>query len=115
VALALGTAAVVLVALLCELCRPRATRIARSRSQRARRCRSRRTTSGSIWRPGRCMLAPLISPRSSAVSAIHLASTSSESGSNELPYGLEWSGNATQYSLSSAPVRGTKATIGRCG
>ena len=41
--------------------------------------------SGSTWRPGRCMLASSISLRSSAVSAIHLASTSSESGSRALP------------------------------
>ena len=78
----------------------------RSRSQRASRARSRRTRSGSTWRPGRCMFASPIRRRSSAVSAIHLASTSSESGSRALPYGRGWSGNATQYSLSSSPVCG---------
>ncbi len=40
----------------------------------------RRSRRVAIWRPGRCMLAPAISPCSSAVSASHLASTSSESG-----------------------------------
>ncbi len=53
------------------------------------------------------MFASSISRRSSAFSAIHFASTSSASGSRALPYGREWSGNATQYSFSSAPVRGT--------
>ena len=47
------------------------------------------------------MLAVEISRRSSPVSAIHLASTSSESGSRALPYGRVSSGNATQYSFSS--------------
>ena len=40
---------------------------------------------GSTWRPGRCMLALEIRRRSSPLSAIHLASTSSESGSRALP------------------------------
>ena len=40
---------------------------------------------GSIWRPGRCMFALEIRRRSSPVSAIHLASTSSESGSSAEP------------------------------
>jgi hypothetical protein len=55
VALALGTAAVVLVALLCELCRPRATRIARSlnASWRARREAARRTPAQIPYDPGR--------------------------------------------------------------
>ena len=53
---------------------------ARSRSQHARRARSRLALATRIWRPGRCMLACSIRARSSAVSAIHLASTSSESG-----------------------------------
>ena len=42
---------------------------------------------GSSWRPGRCMLASAIRRRSSPLSAIHLASTSSESGSRVEPYG----------------------------
>jgi hypothetical protein len=53
------------------------------------------------------MFASEISRRSSAVSAIHLASTSSESGRRALPYGRDSSGNATQYSLSNSPVPGT--------
>src|SRR5439155_11152754 len=76
---------------------------ARSRSHAVSRTMSRRTRSGSTWRPGRCMFASQISRRSSATSAIHLASTSSESGRRALPYGLVSSGNATQYSLSSSP------------
>ena len=42
---------------------------------------SRWTCRGSTWRPGRCRLASAIRRRSSPFSAIHLASTSSESGS----------------------------------
>ena len=67
---------------------------------------SRWTWRGSTWRPGRCMLALEISRRSSPLSAIHLASTSSESGSRAEPYGLDSSGNSTQYSFSSRPVCG---------
>ena len=53
------------------------------------------------------MLASPIRRRSSAVIAIHFASTSSEWGRRGLPYGLEWSGKVMQYSLSSSPVAGT--------
>ena len=48
---------------------------------------SRWTCRGSTWRPGRCMLASAMRRRSSPLSAIHLASTSSESGSRGEPYG----------------------------
>ena len=48
---------------------------------RASRDRSRRTWPGSTWRPGTCMFATEISSRSPARSDIHLASTSSASGS----------------------------------
>src|SRR5205807_2832038 len=60
-------------------------RALRARSQRESRARSRRTSSGSIWRPGRCMFASATSARSSALSAIHFASTSSASGRRWLP------------------------------
>ncbi len=53
---------------------------ARRRSHSASRQRSRRTRAGSSWRPTRCMLARRITRSSSEVSAIHLASTSSEAG-----------------------------------
>ena len=60
----------------------------RSRSQRPRRQMSRWTWRGSTWRPGRCMFALEIRRRSSPLSAIHLASTSSESGSRARAVGL---------------------------
>ena len=53
------------------------------------------------------MFASPIRRRSSAVIAIHFASTSSECGSRELPNGRVWSGKVMQYSLSSSPVAGT--------
>ena len=56
----------------------------RSRSQRARRA-GRAAPCRVDLAAGRCMLASPISRRSSAVSAIHLASTSSESGRRALP------------------------------
>src|SRR4051812_8193912 len=62
------------------------------------------------------MFARRITRLSSEVSAIHLASTSSEAGRRPpAPPGLARSGNSTQYSLRSCPVDGTYATIGLCG
>ena len=60
---------------------------ARAPSGRGARCRAA-TWRGSTWRPGRCMLALVIRRRSSPLSAIHLASTSSESGSRARAVGL---------------------------
>ncbi len=76
------------------------------RSHSASRQRSRRTRPGSTCRPGRCMLALRIRCSSSPVSAIHLASTSSESGSRECEIARVRSGNSTQYSLSRRRVFG---------
>ncbi len=61
------------------------------------------------------MFALRISRSSSPVRAIHLASTSSESGRRVCEIAPVRSGNSTQYSLSSRPVFGTYATIGLCG
>ena len=66
----------------------------RARAPTARAARGRAApAAGSNWRPGRCMFAVETSRCSSPVSAIHLASTSSESGSRALPYGRVSSGN----------------------
>ena len=72
-------------------------RAARGRAARGRgRAGARR---GACWRAG--SRAP-----SSEVSAIHLASTSSEAGRRERPGAPVRSGNSTQYSLSSRPLSG---------
>ena len=65
-----------------------------------------RTIAGSSWRPSGWTLAVPISSRSSARSAIHLASTSSASGSLSPASGSEPSRKRTQYSLSSSPLVG---------
>ena len=85
-----------------------------ARSARARRSRSQRPEPPQValdlarvdLAAGQVEVRLAMIRRSSPLSAIHLASTSSESGSRGEPYGRVSSGNSTQYSFSSRPVCG---------